>query len=173
MKIIILGNVSSGKSTFIKALRASLFRPSCEIKIDDFRKTFGDGSKEGELVAQKEFLKAIPTLNKVSLENYLIELTGYGTLAIDLYSRLRLDLDIKYFVVLLAKLEVVRERTEQNLDQKLSTPVPTSYGSLGDTIELLNSFYDKKKVNSIGNHFRMQKYLSLKTIRGMTSLRTS
>ena len=72
LKVMIFGNIASGKTTLAKDILRSI--PNLEyISIDDFRRTYGDGSIEKECIAKNQFL--------ISLKNdkpQLIEAMGFG-----------------------------------------------------------------------------------------------
>lgn len=72
MKIIVLGNSCSGKSTLISRFNASLKFPV--IAIDDFRAKFGNFTWQGDQKAVNEFIKAI----KFDRSHQIIECSGTG-----------------------------------------------------------------------------------------------
>ncbi|HZZ74670.1 MAG TPA: AAA family ATPase, partial [Puia sp.] len=78
MKILVFGNIGSGKTTLAKRLLETL--PFELTAVDDFRRTYGDGSKTGELLARKHFFESI-----VEGKNQLIECTGVGRVAEGLF----------------------------------------------------------------------------------------
>ena len=81
MKVLLFGNVGSGKTTLIDKLKE---RFSFEaIIIDEYRRKYGNRTKEGELLAKEFFLQSIKP-NK----NQFIECIGVGQLADDLYGLL-------------------------------------------------------------------------------------
>lgn len=78
MKILLFGNIGSGKTTLAKRLIET--RPFELTAIDDFRRTHGDGTSEGELSARKHFFDSI-----TEEKNQLIECTGVGKVAEGLF----------------------------------------------------------------------------------------
>lgn len=82
MKILVFGNIGSGKSTVINELKEQF--PFEVIAIDEFRRKFGDGSKANELEARSNFFSAIKQ-NK----NQFIECIGVGQVADELFQLLR------------------------------------------------------------------------------------
>jgi hypothetical protein len=73
-KVALIGNVNSGKSAIIKALRVKY--PSHKvIAIDDYRRLTGDGSRLQEQSAQHRFIHAIK-----NAKNCIVVMVGYGRL---------------------------------------------------------------------------------------------
>ena len=70
MKILILGNIASGKSTITQKLKPIL-QDFEVIAIDDFRIQYGDGSMEAEENSKQIFFDAI-----VEYKNQIIEIMG-------------------------------------------------------------------------------------------------
>lgn len=82
MKILICGNINSGKSHAVEKLHGLL--PTYEIaKIDDYRKEHGDGTIDGEILARKKFIDRILHQN-----NIIFEFTGLGSIGIELQEKL-------------------------------------------------------------------------------------
>ena len=74
MKIFLFGSIASGKTDI--ANRIIEQHENMEyIAIDDFRRKYGDGSMENELVARKKFINSIQP-NK----NQIVEASGLGVL---------------------------------------------------------------------------------------------
>lgn len=78
MKILLFGNIGSGKTTLAKLLKETL--PFELRAIDDFRRNYGDGTTAGELLARKYFFDGI-----TEGKNQLIECTGVGKVAEGLF----------------------------------------------------------------------------------------
>lgn len=72
MKILVLGNTCSGKSTLIKSINKTLELPV--VAIDDFRKVHGNFFWDGNRKAMDHFIKAIRTDNT----DQIIEASGIG-----------------------------------------------------------------------------------------------
>lgn len=78
MKILVFGNVGSGKTTVVNKLKDEYTFEV--ISIDDYRRTFGDGSEEREVIARNKFYNAI-----IEKKNQIIECIGIGEVADNLY----------------------------------------------------------------------------------------
>ncbi len=74
MRILLSGNISSGKGTLIKGVLPHL-EDYEHLAIDDYREKYGDRTEEGETLARQQFLFDIKWN-----ENCLIECTGIGVL---------------------------------------------------------------------------------------------
>lgn len=73
-KVLVIGNIGSGKSTLVHALRAALGWSG--VGIDECRHRFSDGSPAGELAAWSAFAR-----HAGSRTNSLLEFSGSGSLA--------------------------------------------------------------------------------------------
>lgn len=108
MKVLLFGNVGSGKTTLINKLK-ELFSFEV-IAIDDYRRKYGDGTKEGEILAKKNFLHSI-----ILHKNQFIECIGVGQLADDLYESLsHTDEKIVCLTIIVPK-EVCKTRLESRV----------------------------------------------------------
>jgi adenylate kinase family enzyme len=117
MKVLIFGNVGSGKTTLIKKLN-DIF-PFEVISIDDFRRKFGDGSKEKELAARQYFLLAVK-----EKENQFIECLGVGMVADKLFELLGLTDEIIICIVLISSNDTCLSRLP-NRNWDIPFPYPT------------------------------------------------
>ncbi|MDR3596502.1 hypothetical protein [Clostridium sp.] len=79
MKILLFGNIASGKTTLLQKLKEDISWP--DISIDDYRRKYGNGSYKNELTAKKHFLEDIE-INK----NQFIECLGVGRFSKKLFS---------------------------------------------------------------------------------------
>ncbi len=84
MKLLILGNIGSGKTTLCKALY-KIFPKWEYIAIDDFRRVFSDGTLKSDSIAKSAFVKSISHDTK----NQIIECSGLGRLGSSIYRRLQ------------------------------------------------------------------------------------
>lgn len=73
MKILIFGNIGSGKTTLAKAV-LDIFPKFNYVAIDEFRRRFGDGGLDGEFEAVEQFLETIADEDA----DQVIECTGVG-----------------------------------------------------------------------------------------------
>ncbi len=84
MKILVLGNIGSGKTTCCKAL-SNHFPEWDYIAVDDFRRSLSDGTLKGDALAKSAFVK------KISHENspcQIIECSGFGRLGSSVFRRM-------------------------------------------------------------------------------------
>jgi adenylate kinase family enzyme len=104
MKILIFGNLASGKSYIAGKIKEML--PHLEyLSIDDFRRQFGDGTKEKEQMAKQMFFNGIQH-NKPQL----IEATGLGDTGVTIAEALQETDELKFIIILKTSLEVCLER---------------------------------------------------------------
>ncbi len=82
MKVIVFGNMAAGKTSIIERLRKKHKWP--KIAIDDFRRTYGNGSMKGELLARRKFFEAVRKRG-----NQFIECSGVGKVGAGLFRSLR------------------------------------------------------------------------------------
>ena len=115
MKILIFGNIASGKSTLIDKLKIVLSDFEI-IAIDDFRKCYGNGSMEYEKYAKQRFLEAI-----VPCKNQIIEAMGTGNTGKYLFEKLSVLQEHNLVVILQTPLSVCQERLKQ---RKWDIPYP-------------------------------------------------
>jgi energy-coupling factor transporter ATP-binding protein EcfA2 len=108
MKVLLFGNVGSGKTTLIKKLK-EIFSFEA-ITIDDYRRKYGDGTKEGEVLAKEFFLQSV-TPHK----NQFIECIGVGQLADDLYELLSHTNEMIICLTVIAPKEVCKSRLESRV----------------------------------------------------------
>lgn len=106
MKILIFGNLASGKSYLCNKILEAI--PDLEfLAIDNFRKMFGDGTMDKEIVAKHEFL------NNIKLGKFqLIEATGLGDKEEAILDILKEREELKLIIIIKTPLETCLERME-------------------------------------------------------------
>lgn len=82
MKIFVFGNVGAGKTSIVATLKKSLMFEV--LAIDDFRRQYGDYTKEGELLARRKFFNSV-----VPDKNQIIESIGVGKVGDDLFELIK------------------------------------------------------------------------------------
>lgn len=133
MRILVCGNINSGKSYLIDKLKTML--PKYDIaQIDAYRNQYGDGTIEKELVARTKFVEAV-TRN----DNIIVELSGMGPLA----RQLQEAIPPKTFIILYVDTDAeicVRRLKDKDFSR---IPYPVYQEEMSDTIrrigkELIN-----------------------------------
>ncbi|WP_438467540.1 hypothetical protein [Marinomonas sp. PE14-40] len=89
MKILVIGNIASGKSTLLNSI-IDLYPEFCSISIDEMRKLYSDGSVLGEEYAKQVFIDSISRNETCQI----IELSGIGELATLTFERVKSDSNI-------------------------------------------------------------------------------
>ena len=134
MKVFVFGNIASGKSTLVK--RLTKHTGFVSVRIDMFRKKYGDGSREGEWKARDEFLAAIDTGDS----NQVIEAMGLGMLGFLIKERIKEIRDKIIVIIVNADPEICIKRyynrkagrERQGIEQ---TPIPQHWkGEIADLI---------------------------------------
>ncbi|HOM03592.1 MAG TPA: nucleotidyltransferase domain-containing protein [Acetivibrio sp.] len=133
MRILVCGNINSGKSYLIDKLKTML--PKYDIaQIDAYRNQYGDGTIEKELLARTKFVEAV-TRN----DNIIVELSGMGPLA----RQLQEAIPPKTFIILYVDTDAeicVRRLKDKDFSR---IPYPVYQEEMSDTIrrigkELIN-----------------------------------
>jgi len=100
MKILIFGNLASGKSYLAEKIQKAI--PDLEyLSIDNFRRQFGNGTMEKELLAKQKFLDNI-NLDK----SQLIEATGLGDTGEVIAKKLQQTKEFKFIIILKIPLRI-------------------------------------------------------------------
>lgn len=115
MKVLIFGNLASGKTTLALKLTRKLSQFQY-LAIDNFRRDYGDGSMEKEKQAKEMFFQSIKE-NK----NQIIEAMGFGDGGAFLAETLGPLSEPKLIVLLKTPLNVCLKRLEQ---RKWDVPYP-------------------------------------------------
>lgn len=109
MKVMIFGNLASGKSYLANKILGDISKMEY-LSIDDFRKKFGNGSMEREIVAKQKFLDCIQ-----ANELQLIEATGLGDTGEYIAKKLHQSEELKYIIILKTPLEVCLSRLKNRI----------------------------------------------------------
>ncbi len=110
MKILVFGNIGSGKTTFCTALSKKLEGWEY-LAVDDFRRTFSDGTMKADSVAKSAFVKSVSHDNRLQI----IESSGFGRLGSSLHRRLQKYEGNLIVLVLVADLEICLKRLEKRI----------------------------------------------------------
>ena len=140
MKVIVFGNLASGKSYLSDKIRNEI--PSLEyLAVDDFRKKIGDGTMEKEVQAKQTFLNSIK-LDKLQL----IEATGLGDTGETIAKILKESKELKFIVILKTPLEICLERLNARVWQ---IPYPAPPKQAFKLAETTNNLINEKAIQSL------------------------
>jgi adenylate kinase family enzyme len=120
MKIFVFGNLGSGKSHLTRYL-AERFLEFSLLSIDGFRRQFGDGTIENELLAKHRFIEAIDLGT-----NQIIEATGCGDTGEQMANQLSSASENVMIVILDTPLEVCLSRLRNRI-WDVPYPAPTDH----------------------------------------------
>lgn len=159
MKILVCGNINSGKSYLIDKLVKLL--PGYKVaKIDEYRKMFGVGTIETEIVARQKFVDYV-----VSTQCVIAELSGMGDLGLSLYSQL----EGHSFILILVDTSV--GICLQRLQNKAfnDIPYPPVEEKMSDTIVRIDKEIQDGQIHSLWQDkslqiFRVSKEVELESI---------
>lgn len=117
MKILVLGNIASGKSTMIGQMK-HILQGYEVIAIDDFRIRYGDGSMEAEIISKQMFIDSI-----TEHKNQIIEAMGTGDTGIKIFEKLSRFKEHVITVILRTPLEICIERLKKR-ESRIPYPAP-------------------------------------------------
>lgn len=158
MRIFVVGNINAGKTYVVDKLR-SLFPIYPIISIDEYRRIYGDGSFQQELLSKDRFVEGI-----LASENCIVEFSGGKTIA-DMFID---KLPNNSFIVLevVESVDICLERIEKKYFSK--TPYPPFSESIEDTIKRLDNEF---KLGAIDVNFQ-GKFLKKFTLHSSELLET-
>lgn len=151
MNLLIVGNIAAGKTTLAQGLRKKLpqhFQKYCSI--DNFRKSYSDGTFAGEFNAWAVMLRQIQEANKEGI-NGIFEFSGTGKNAWFVrsaihYSKTTYSADWKV-VYCSCDQSVLKERAK---DRIYDIPIPYNFDNIDSSIDFIGSEL-RKRVNK--NYF--------------------
>jgi SAM-dependent methyltransferase/GTPase SAR1 family protein len=103
MKVLVFGNIASGKTTLINKLKIKT--PFEVVAIDDYRIIHGDKTFEGEKKAREYFFESL-----TGGKNQFIECLGVGFVSEEVYNILGKSNEIIICITLIAPLEICKSR---------------------------------------------------------------
>jgi broad-specificity NMP kinase len=133
MKLLIFGNIGSGKS----AICSELVLNNADfilISVDEFRHKYGDGSMRNEIEAKFKFIEAIDT----GYTNQIIECSGLGDTGEMVYERLSESDDTKIVIVLLCDIEICKKRLNNRI---WAIPYPDKTSNVNILLEKQELFF--------------------------------
>lgn len=140
MRIFVFGNINAGKSYSIQNLKDNQFSDYLILNIDQYRRRFGDGSKEGEILSQEQFAKDIH-----DTKNCFVECTGLGPLGHRLHDKLAYKNDIALYIN--TDINTCLKRIE-NKDFS-QTPYPEVEEALEDTIKRCGKEFESGELSQL------------------------
>lgn len=129
MKILVLGNINSGKSHLADILAARLPHYTV-IQLDAYRKAYSDGSMEGEKDATSRFIQ-----DSIHTEHAVVECTGLGNIAVELQAKL----PPKSYLVLVMGTPLSMCLDRVDMQKFASIPYPYHQEDIRDTIKRLDA----------------------------------
>ncbi|MDO6428903.1 hypothetical protein Q4489_18035 [Thalassotalea sp. 1_MG-2023] len=143
MKILVIGNIASGKSTLSNSI-LGLYPEFCSISIDEMRKLHSDGSELGEKYAKQVFIDCISSDETCQI----IEFSGIGELAALTFEKIKSDSNI-----LIIYLRVPEEIINLRLQNRCwDTPFPLPLENLPTAIKHTSSEFSRGVIES---HLKM------------------
>ena len=129
MKIILFGSIASGKTTIANKLKV-IYKDFQYIAIDDYRKKYGDYTKEGEKIASENFIKSI-----IPGKEQIIEASGLGKIGRNIQEKLSESEENILIVILRIPIDMINQRIENKV---WDTPFPGKQDKLQMIIQSLN-----------------------------------
>lgn len=155
MKVLIFGNLASGKSYLANKVIREI--PEVEfLAIDEFRRRIGDGTMEKEIEAKQSFLSSIKP------EKFqLIEATGLGDTGEALANILKNNKELKFIIVLKTPIEICLERLKKRV-WDIPYPAPSTQAFV--LAEELNKLIQEKAIQSLWINATNYKIVELQSL---------
>lgn len=128
MKILVIGNISAGKSTLCNMLKNKLHDYEY-VAIDFIRRKSGDGTLDGEKRCKEIFLSTIDNASQ-----QILEISGIGELGIRTMEVLKRNTRI-LIVYIRCDLETI---TNRNVNRKWDTPFPQNSENIPIAVDHTN-----------------------------------
>jgi len=155
MKVIVFGNLASGKSCLSDKIRNEI--PSFEyLAVDDFRRKIGDGTMEKEFEAKQTFLNNIK-LDKLQL----IEATGLGDTGETIANILKESSELKFILILKTPLEICLERLNKRV---WDIPYPATTKQAFKLAETTDKLINEKAIQEFWTNAVNCKIVELKNV---------
>jgi len=139
LKVLVCGNINSGKSYCINAL-SRLYSNFAVIQIDDYRRRYGNGLPDGEELARRCFINAVS-----DADDAFVELSGMGPLG----KALAAKMEYKSFIILYVH-ETADVCLQRIKDKRLSdTPYPKFSEAIEDTIKRLDKEFAAGELHNL------------------------
>lgn len=134
MKILVFGNLGSGKSTVSLYLHKKLPRFT-HLGIDNYRRLHGDGTMLAEQLAKHSFIEAVlPNADQI------VEATGCGETAVMLSQKLLQSQEQKVIILITTSLDVCLQRLEARVwDVPYPAPPEMAFSLARETEERIKA----------------------------------
>ena len=116
MKIILIGNIASGKSSMAKLLK-NKYKNSEIIAIDEIRKKFGDGTMDKEMECKERLIEYV----RIGKGMQIIEISGVGELGKRLFNLLQ---EIECHIIVVYLKVSIEEINKRIIGRLWDTPIP-------------------------------------------------
>ncbi len=133
MKILVLGNIGSGKTTLSQQF-IQKYQDWGYLAIDDYRRNISDGTMPGDAKAKSAFVHAITHDDT----RQIIECTGLGRLGSSVFRRMKKYEGRLVVLVLMTSLETCKERIENRV---WDIPFPEKMIQGEDLVNKLNKIF--------------------------------
>lgn len=153
MKIVLLGNIGTGKTTIAEIIKDKWGKAEL-LSIDNIRKKYGDGSTEKENFCKKKFIDTVKSDDSFQI----IELSGVGVLGEKLFSLLK---NYKYPILVIYLFVPESTLNERIKNRTWDTPFPLKIDKVQDAMFHTNRLYKEGLLDTLMNLCKSAFYLSL------------